>query len=470
MTESRTEPEAIDARVRELRAELRRREAEVDALESIVASQRHALANIQGSFAWQLIRRLRHARDRVVARSALARLGHARASAALDRILGRPPPGPPPSRGADAAAYARWMARHALSAAALEQLRVKASRLPTRPSFSIVVSAREARDAELRRCVASVRKQVWDRWELVALCDGSEPAPVARVLTEAAAGPGVRVERVAAGAAAGAVLAAARSEFLAFVGAADALAPEALYEVALAIEATPDADILYSDEDAIDEDGRRAAPFFKPDWSPDLLLSMDYVGQLAVFRRGLLEQVVESAPDADRHYDLTLRAAEVARNIVHIPAVLYHAARARRADVAAPALDVLDGERLALEEAVRRRRLDARVEHTARPGVFRVRYAVAGAPLVSIVMPTKDKVEVLRTCLESIEARSTWRNRELLLVDNGSAERKALRYLRELERRHRVLRDARKFNWSSINNAAACAARGDYLLFMNNDR
>jgi GT2 family glycosyltransferase len=122
----------------------------------------------------------------------------------------------------------------------------------------------------------------------------------------------------------------------------------------------------------------------------------------------------------------------------------------------------------ALEEALARRGIEGRVE-SPRPGLYRARYRVRGEPLVSIIMPTRDKLGVLRACVESIERRTGWKRWELIVVDNGSSDPRALAYLEKLGRRHRVLRDGGAFNWSALNNRAVREARGEHLLFMNND-
>ncbi len=478
--QARTAPEpvsdagAIETQVLELRAELRRREVEIERLESMLTSQQRALARMQDSFAWQLISRFWHARDRVLARSAVLRLVYDRGFGSVKKVLRRGSrergsldgvPGSTPAQ-----AYARWLSLNTPSSEDLGAMRAEASRLLRRPLFSVVATVREIDEPRLRRCIALVQAQVWDRWELVLIDGGSEDKHVQRALAEApAADPRIRIDRRLDGGTSGA-LALAQGEFVLFLDPRDELAPEALYEVALAVEARPDVDLVYSDADRIDEAGQRAEPFFKPDWSPDLLLSMNYVSRLAVYRRSLLQEVMGPRCDVSQDYDLVLRFTERARQVLHVAKVLYHSRRVEGpgAVVSRSGEDAAEADRRALQDALARRGVDAKVERTRLP-VYRVRYALKGAPLVSIIMPTKDKPAVLRACVESVEARSTWASRELLIVDNGTTAREGVRYLRELERRHRVLRDPRPFNWSALNNAAVRDARGQYLLFMNND-
>jgi O-antigen biosynthesis protein len=251
----------------------------------------------------------------------------------------------------------------------------------------------------------------------------------------------------------------------------DELAPEALLAVVARLAGEPDLDLIYSDEDWIDGSGRRREPFFKPEWSPDLLLSMNYLDRLTVARASLVREVggVRSGFDGSEDYDLLLRLTERTRRIGHVPRVLYHR-RAVAPDVVGQAgRPHSQGAAVrALSDALARRGLEGAVE-SPRPGLYRARYRVRGEPLVSIVMPTRDHAAMLRACIRSIEERTAWPRWELIVVDNGSTDREALEQLSDLERRHRVVRDPRPFNWSALNNHAVAAARGEHLLFMNND-
>ena len=235
----------------------------------------------------------------------------------------------------------------------------------------------------------------------------------------------------------------------------------------------PDLDLVYTDEDKLDERGSRVEPFFKPDWSPDLLLSMNYICHLAVVRRSLMESAggFRSGFEGSQDYDLFLRLTERTQQIAHVPKVLYHwrkiqeSAAARR--TAKPY--ALESAKRALREALERRQVSAEVTMPT-PGLYRVAYALPSPrPLVSIVMPTRDRAGLLRTCVSSIDERSTYRDYEIIIVDNGSTEPETIRYLEEIGSRHRVLRRDEPFNWSALNNWAAKQARGDLLLFMNND-
>jgi GT2 family glycosyltransferase len=243
----------------------------------------------------------------------------------------------------------------------------------------------------------------------------------------------------------------ATADFLAFVEPDDELEPGSLAAVAERLAGIPDADVLYTDEDRIDEHGALAFPRFKPGWSPDLLLTGDYTGGLLVVRRSLYERT------GGWGWDLALRATEGARAVVHLPLVAYHRRREPASNVSA------------LSSALVRRGEDALVEDGLTPGTFRVRRPVRGEPLVSIVVPFQDGAELLRRCLASLD-HGGWDRWEALLVDNLSWEPATAALLQGLDQpRFRHLVHATAFNWAAINNEAARQAAGTYLLFLNAD-
>jgi GT2 family glycosyltransferase len=284
---------------------------------------------------------------------------------------------------------------------------------------------------------------------------GGSPAAVARTRGSLEAQTCGRWELSTGDTLAGA-LAQARGDLVVPLAAGDELAPRAVAALARRAADTG-ADVVYADEDRIEATGARAAPRFKPDWSPELLLGLDYLGAPVAYRA----ELVRAAGPWRDPWDLALRATERAAHVVHLPRVLVHRAETPPRDA--------EAERLALADAVHRRGLNATVEDGAAPGTWRVRRAIRGEPFVSMIVPTRDKVHLLRTTIESVEGQSTWRRFEFLVVDNGSVEPETIRYLEELRGRHRVIRHDAAFNWAAMNNLAAREARGDYLLFLNND-
>jgi GT2 family glycosyltransferase len=457
-----------EARVAELERELREARQRVARLEASLQAQARKLAEVQGSLVWHVATRLRRVRDDVLARSPhAARAWRTLLPAVKDLVRSRldrqvPPPRPPGS-------YDAWIARHALTDRELAGLRAEARRAAPPVLLSVLVSVGDTPELLLRRCVESVLAQAWDGWELCVVACSERAAAFSRGVAPADARVRVEVFHGPRAAAMQRALELARGDFVAFLAPEDALAPEALLTLAARLAGEPDLDVLYSDEDRLDPRGRRANPLFKPRWSPDLLLSMDYLGRLTAVRTALARICggVRTGFEASEEYDLSLRATERTRRIGHVARVLCHRG-------AAPAAAELpqDGSQpapvRALAEALARRGIEGSAQAVG-PGLYRARYRIRGEPLVSIVMPTRDKAAVLRACVRSVEQRTAWPRWELLVVDNGSTEPEALALLADLARRHRVLRDARPFNWSALNNRAAAEARGEHLLFMNND-
>jgi GT2 family glycosyltransferase len=350
-----------------------------------------------------------------------------------------------------------------------------------RPRFSILVPVYKPPMWALERCVASVLDQTEASWEL-CLCDD---ASADRGLTEALEGfaeidPRVKVTASAVNGgisqATNGALALATGEFVVFLDNDDELAPHALEAMSRAVDRNPEADVLYSDEDKTDEVGELFEPACKPDFAPDTLLSCAYMCHLLVVRRSLVEELggLRSEYDGSQDYDLMLRATERARQVVHVPDVLYHwrmIAGSAAGDTSAKPWAYEAGHR-ALQDAMARRGEDAVVDaDTPVAGLYHVRRRVTGDPLVSVIVPFKDEPALLTQCVESVCEAPGYDRFEMVLVDNGSVLPETATLLDQLSENPRVtlLEEPGPFNWSTINNGAAAASRGDLLLFMNND-
>lgn len=380
---------------------------------------------------------------------------------ALADILGvrAAPPAPPSLDG-----YAAWCERH--EPAQVEQSAQAAAALSPRPRFSLLVAALDTPEPLLSACVASVRAQRYPEWELLVVVDGGASAVTAPLEALARKDSRLRVLRgtgdVLAATRAG--LAAATGELIAFVEPDGQLAPHALASVAVRWVQEPGTELVYADEDRLDAEGHRHTPFFKPDWSPDLLRSVDYLGRFLVVRRPLLEEVLRGREGfAGAHgHDLALRLSERTRRIAHVPQVLYHG-RGRGWTEATG-----DGAR-ALQEHLARLGETATVELAA-PDAYRVRYAVRGQPKISIIVPFKDRPDLLDTLTRSLLGKTRYANYELLLVSNNSTRPETYALLDRLtDERIVKLRWDHPFNYPAINNWAAKQATGELLLFLNND-
>jgi len=352
-----------------------------------------------------------------------------------------------------------------LRASDVARMRDASSRFEYMPLVSVLLEVSGAR--WLERGLGSVLSQVYPRWEL-CVCGDPEDEIASEILG--------RYERLDerikvtygegdATASLNAALSLARGEFVMSLRGEDELAPDALFEVVRLLQDHPGADLTYTDMDEIDERGERSNPHFKPEWSPDLLLSCDYIMRLSVYRRGLIEEIggFRDGFDGCHDYDLVLRATERTGEIHHVPRVLYH----RRTGSVEDGGRVRERTRRALSEALERRGLEGSVEEGLLPDRFRVRFGIKGEPKVSVIIPTRDNVPYLKRCLESFERLTDYRNYELLVIDNNSRYAETMQYLDSLP--HRVIPFREPFNYSRINNFAVSHATGEYVLLLNDD-
>ena len=376
--------------------------------------------------------------------------------------------------------YRLWHSVHHGAAARPSGAGRRAHRLTYRPLVSIVVPVHDTEPQVLRAMVASVQAQAYPRWQLCLVDDASTRGDTRATLEElAAADDRVLLQRLDAPAgiagATNAALAIATGAYVAFLDHDDVLAPDALYWVVRRLELDGDVDVLYSDEDKLDEQGDRVEPYFKPDWSPDYLLSLNYVTHLLIVRRRLLDEVggLREGFDGAQDYDLLLRLTERTDRIAHLPAPLYSWRKvdgSTSADIHAKPAAHRASER-ALDEAIVRRGLSAVREEGIQPTWHRLRYRVADPPTVSVVIPTRDRVDLLEPCIERVRSTNAGLPIEFVIVDNESRDPATLHYLARVAALDDVIvvRYPHRFNFARQMNLAALAATGDVLLFLNND-
>jgi O-antigen biosynthesis protein len=356
--------------------------------------------------------------------------------------------------------------------------------LAHKPLISIVMPVYNTPEPYLRRVMDTVLAQLYPHWEFCIADDASTLPHVAEVLKEYAA-KDARIKLVFRdknghiSAASNSALEIATGEFVALLDHDDELPAHALYMTALEINLYPDVDVIYSDEDKIDEHGKRYDPYFKPDWNPDLLTGQNMVSHLGVFRRTLLNDVggFRLGYEGSQDYDLALRATErVDRaRIRHIPMILYHwrvfSSSASFSTTALPT--ATKAARRALQDHFDRRGVGAEV--VPAPGAewySRVVYPLpAQPPLVSLIIPTRDRVDLLRQCVDGMLNETDYPNLEVLVLDNNSEEPETLGYFASLadNPRARVLRWPGPFNYSAINNYGAARAGGSVIGLINND-
>jgi glycosyltransferase involved in cell wall biosynthesis len=344
-----------------------------------------------------------------------------------------------------------------------------------KPRFSIIVPVHNTPLEVLTSAISSVREQLYPWWELCLADDGSTAKETIRALRDALTDQRIRATRLdvngGIAAASNAALELARGDYVALLDHDDLLDPTALYEVARLLNQYPELDIVYTDEHKIDNRGRLHHPALKPAFSPDLLLSCNYINHLSVYRRVLVEQLggFRAGFDGAQDHDLLLRAVEVTDRIGHVAKPVYawrmvEGSVARRPSAKPEAYEA--GLR-AVTDAIQRRGDPARVERGPELGQFRVRYDLAAQPLVSIIIPTRDGVDLLRACVDSIRSLSTYQRYEVIIVDNASSDPETIAYLASHD--GPVLSYPHPFHYARMMNLAARHARGDLLLFLNND-
>lgn len=372
--------------------------------------------------------------------------------------------------------YRHWCARYGPTDRRLARLAERLAGLVRRPRISIVMPTFNTEPSWLHDAISSVRSQVYENWELCIADDGSVNQGTIDVLdAHQREEPRIRLTRLPGqqgiAAASNAALSMATGEFAGFLDHDDELKPHALGEIALLLDDRPTLDLVYSDEDKRDPDGRLVDPFFKPDWSPDHLMSRNYVCHLLVLRRTLLEKLggFRLGFDGSQDYDLVLRATELTAEIAHLAEPLYTwrkvpGSTAGEADAKPWALDAA---RRALLDALDRRGTPGDVIDGMLPTTYRARYTLQGRPRVSILIPTRDKADLLRNCIDSVREQSTYTNYEIVVLDNQSTSPEALAYLADFP--GRVVRYPHHFNYARMMNLAAHEATGDLLLFLNND-
>ena len=373
--------------------------------------------------------------------------------------------------------YDVWIRKYdTLTPSRLADLRRRAETCTGAP-ISILLSVQHGSIQSLRRRIDSVCGQLWGDWELCIVGDGSCSAETVGVLEEyAAREPRIRFAMANGNAVAALnrALEMATARHVAVMGDDVELRPHALLELATLRQRHPDLAIAYADEDRVDDGGRRREPYFKPAWNPDLLRSQNYIGNFSMMRTELLREVggFRDGYGESAWHDLFLRCTErlPRHRIRRVPRVLCH--RHAATTGAAAANPAANGAR-AVGEHLARCGIHADVE--ALPGpTYHVHWPLPPAwPKVSIIIPTRDRVDLLRTCIDSILAKPTWPNFEIVVVDNQSSQRTTLEYLNALQRRERervrVLRDHAPFNYAAINNRAIEQCDGELVCLLNND-
>jgi glycosyltransferase involved in cell wall biosynthesis len=382
------------------------------------------------------------------------------------------------------ASYNHWITRNEPQGPeGREELKKRYKALKDRPLFSIIVPTYNSSASALAEMMASVREQVYENWELCIADDASTHPHVRSIIDEAAVeDPRIKVIHRSTNGhickASNSALELATGSWIAMLDHDDTLAPQALLAVAEYLAEHPSTGLVYSDEDKLDERGQRFDPYFKPDYSPELLLAQNYMNHLTVVRSDLVRDVGgwRIGFEGSQDHDLILRVIEKLKpaQVGHIPQILYH----WRALTGSTALGneektyVLRTGEAAVRDHLIRTGQRGKVEVLKGVHHYRVRYQLPKEkPLVSLIIPTRDKADVLKIAVDSILKKSTYDNYEILIVDNGSMEEKTIEYFASLrsDDKVKILSYPHPFNYSKINNFAVKHAGGSVIALVNND-
>ncbi len=372
--------------------------------------------------------------------------------------------------------YEQWLRKQEVLRG--ESMDKRLSALASKPLISVIMPVYNVDPEILARAVRSVETQSYPNWEL-CIADDCSTNPETRNYLQRLRDPRIKVRylerNVNIAAASNEAASMAAGACLGFLDNDDELTEHALLESVVRMEETG-AELVYSDEDFIKTDGHLDFPHFKPEYSPDLLLSHNYITHFLVLRRDLFERVGGFRPgfDGAQDYDLVLRAVEHTDRIAHVTQPLYHWRMSQNSTSLNPDVkpEAHANARKAIEEALGRRRIDGRVDNGNLPHFFRVRRSLLERPLVSIVIPFKDKPGLLRRCVETILENSTYRNYEVLGISNDTTSLKTYEVMSELENadeRVRFVEHNIAFNFSALVNFGVSRSRGGHVVLLNND-
>ena len=375
--------------------------------------------------------------------------------------------------------YGPWYAAYVPDEEALEKQRKH--KFNYAPLISIAVPAYQTPVEFLKQMIVSLISQTYTGWELCIANASPDNEEMQRVLADYSA-KDVRVrfcslkENLGIAENTNRAFAMAKGEFIGLLDHDDLLAPNALYEIVNTLQDHPQADALYTDEDKVTTDlDEHFQPHLKPDFNLDLLRSNNYICHFFVVRKSIVEKAggFRKEFDGAQDYDFIFRCTENAREVLHVPEILYHwrTHKASTADNPASKMYAFEAGKRAIEAHLERTGTKGTVSHTQDLGFYRVKYPVQGEPLVSVIIPNKDEKETLQTCLESLKKNTSYQNFEIIIIENNSTTGEIFKYYKELSRDQQIhlLRWGKEFNYSAINNFGVAHARGEYLLFLNND-
>lgn len=384
-------------------------------------------------------------------------------------------------------AFRRYLKDNYPDKAAIKSQISESKKFKLKPKISIIIPTYNTPEKFLRECIESVLNQSYGNFEICIADDSSADRSVRRIIKEYSE-KDIRIKYIFRkenghiSKASNSALDLATGDYIGLLDHDDILWPNALFEIVKALNQNHSAQFLYTDEDKLEEDGiTHNDPFFKPDWSPDYLRSINYITHFCVIKTSLVRKVngfrvgYEGAQD----WDLFLRITNLLKSdsIFHVPKILY----SWRKSVSSTASEknglsvksyAYANQKKALENDLESKKISGWVETTDGLGSWRVRYNIKGNPKISIIIPTKDKHEYISVCLNSILKKTTYSNFELIIIDTGSKDENIWNFYDQIKEKHKqtkIIKWDKEFNFSSVCNFGASHAKGEYLIFLNND-
>ena len=374
--------------------------------------------------------------------------------------------------------YQKWIKKYEPKYDELEKQRE--TTFEYMPKISIVVPMYNTPEKYFKELLESITEQTYENWEL-CLADGSpEKAEYLQDLIQPL-GDKIKYKLLnknkGISGNSNEALKLATGDFIALLDHDDIIPKFALYEIVKTINENPDVDFIYTDEDKIlEENEKRISPHFKQDYAIDTLRSYNYICHFSIFKKELMDKLggFNSEFDGSQDYDLILRATEQAKHIVHIPKILYNwrISSTSVASGAAAKPYAYEAAKRAILASIERHGIHgAKVEDSRIIGLYKVTYPVKGEPKISIIIPNKDHKKDLKRCIKSI-LKSTYKNYEIIIVENNSKEKSIFKYYKKLEKNPNIKIEKYEmsiFNYSKLNNFGASKASGEYFVFLNND-
>lgn len=378
--------------------------------------------------------------------------------------------------------YRAWLRANYPSQTDISRQKKESKKFARRPLISVIVPTYNTNIGYLKECINSVINQSYDNWEL-CLADDNSTNPEVRKVIENFAKKDKRIKYIFRKEnghickASNSALQIATGKYIALLDHDDVLWPNALYENVKLINKYPSAKFIYSDEDKIDSSGKKhMEAFFKPDWNFDFLRSINYITHFAVLEKKLVDEIggFREGYEGAQDWDLFLRASRKLEKVYHIPTVIYSWRKSETSTAQAPSTKdyAYVNQKKALQDDVKERSLKADIDWQIPFSMWHVKYALQKESLVSIVIPTKNQKDFIERCLKSIQEKTTYKNFEVVIVDTGSTEPEVWEVYKEyknLGKGLKVVKWTKPFNFAASCDFGAERAKGEYILFLNND-